>query len=128
MADISFERTITQEDVDIFITLTQDNHPLHTNDTYAKKYGYKKKIVHGLLTGSFFSTIVGKLLPGQNYKYLSQSMIFHQPVYVGEKITITARVTHESAATGVMSLKTIIYNSNTKIVLSGEAKVRKYEK
>ena len=43
-----------------FIQLSGDNNPIHTNKNFAKKYGFKDKIMHGMLLGTFYSKFIGK--------------------------------------------------------------------
>jgi hypothetical protein len=55
----SFDRTVSVMDVDTFADLSGDKNPLHTDDTYASTTQFKQRVVHGMLTASFFSTLVG---------------------------------------------------------------------
>ncbi|MCP4577492.1 MAG: MaoC family dehydratase, partial [Deltaproteobacteria bacterium] len=56
-----------------------------------KELQFKGRIVHGMLTASLWSTLVGTRLPGPGCAYMSQEMKFLKPVHVGE--TVTARIT-----------------------------------
>lgn len=87
-----FEKTITDADVTMYAGVSGDTNPLHINDRFAEKTRFKKRIVHGMLTTSFWSTIVGTLLPGPGCAYLSQETKFVKPVHVGETVTATMTV------------------------------------
>lgn len=83
----SFRKTFTDEDVRRFIEITGDTNPLHTDDGFASRTRFGRRILHGMLTASLFSTMVGMLLPGAGAIYRSQTIRFLRPVHVGETVT-----------------------------------------
>ena len=80
-------KTITESDVYTFAGVTGDFNPLHVNAEYAKTTRFGERIAHGMLTASFFSTVLGMLLPGAGAIYLSQSCKFLLPVKIGDTVT-----------------------------------------
>jgi len=82
-----FTKTFTDEDVRRFVEITGDVNPLHVDDAYAAASRFGRRIVHGLLSASIFSTMVGMLLPGAGAIYRSQTIRFLLPVYVGDTVT-----------------------------------------
>ena len=86
-----YAKTITDADVVLFAGVSGDTNPLHLNESFAAQTRFKGRIVHGMLTASLWSTLVGTRLPGPGCAYLSQEMKFIKPVRVGE--TVTARIT-----------------------------------
>ena len=50
-AKAAFTRTLTEADMALFIGVTWDVNPLHTDDTYARASRFKGRIVPGLLSG-----------------------------------------------------------------------------
>jgi acyl dehydratase len=124
-SDFSFRHKITQKELAHFVKLTGDDHPLHTDVTYAQSRGFKTVVVHGMLISSFFSTLIGKYLPKQAYMYLSQTLTFHHPLYVGEWITVSGKIIFTSESNGLVTLKTTIYNENRELIVSGEARAKK---
>ncbi|MEJ2588361.1 MAG: MaoC family dehydratase [Deltaproteobacteria bacterium] len=86
-----YEKTITDADVALFAGVSGDTNPLHINEAFASQTRFKTRIVHGMLTTSLWSTLVGTRLPGPGSAYMSQEMKFIKPVHVGE--TVTARMT-----------------------------------
>lgn len=119
----SFSHYLDQIDLDTFIQLTGDDHLLHINDQFASKYGYRKRLAHGMLVAAFFSTLIGKYLPKNHYKYLCQSLTFHQPVYPDTQLTIRGKILH-SAQIGIISLKTEIIDQQDQLLISGVAKIK----
>ena len=89
-----FSKTITEADVALYAAVSGDMNPLHMSEEFAAHTRFKMRIVHGMLTTSLWSTLVGTRLPGPGSAYMSQEMNFLKPVHIGD--TVTARVTvHE---------------------------------
>lgn len=83
----SFTKTFTDEDVQRFVAITGDTNPLHLDDAFAAKTRFGRRVVHGMLAASIFSTMVGMLLPGTGAVYRAQTLRFLLPVYVGDTVT-----------------------------------------
>ncbi len=83
----SFTKTFTEDDVHRFIGITGDVNPLHVDDAFAAATKFGRRVLHGMLTASIFSTMVGMLLPGTGAIYRSQTLRFLLPVYVGDTVT-----------------------------------------
>jgi 3-hydroxybutyryl-CoA dehydratase len=83
----SFTKTFTDEDVPRFVAITGDVNPLHVDDAFAASTRFGRRVLHGMLTASLFSTMVGMFIPGTGAVYRSQTLMFLQPVYVGETVT-----------------------------------------
>ncbi len=90
MTDV-YTKTITDADIVMFAGVSGDTNPLHLDDEFAKGTRFESRIVHGKLTASLISTVLGTKLPGPGCIYLSQNLRFLAPVRVGD--TVTARVT-----------------------------------
>ena len=106
-----FAKTINEADVALYAAVSGDTNPLHLNDEFAAHTRFKRRIVHGMLTTSLWSTLVGTRLPGPGSAYMSQEMKFIKPVHIGE--TVTAKVTVCE-----------IHKEKQRIYLNGECFVR----
>jgi 3-hydroxybutyryl-CoA dehydratase len=84
---VTFTKTFTDDDVRRFIEITGDVNPLHVDDAFAAETRFGRRVLHGMLTASIFSTMVGMLLPGTGAVYRSQTLAFLRPVYVGDTVT-----------------------------------------
>ena len=82
----SFSKKISDQDLTKFAQVSSDFNPIHFDEKYAKNTVFKKTVVHGMLTASFISAIIGERLPGNGTIYLSQSIKFHKPVIVGQTV------------------------------------------
>jgi len=115
----TYQHTMTEADVRAFADLTGDHNPLHLDEEFAAKTRFKGRIVHGMLTASYFSTILA-LLPGPGTIYLSQTLFFRAPVRIGDtviaRITVTSIIPEKSRVV----LKTVAHVGDT-LVLDGEA-------
>ena len=82
-----FSVKITEELVNDFAKITGDFSPIHINEDFAKSRKFKGRVVHGMLLASFLSQMVGMYLPGKHAIYLSQSLEFHNPCFINDKIS-----------------------------------------
>ena len=89
--DAIFAKTITEADVLMFAAVSGDTNPLHLNAEFAEKTRFQQRIVHGMLTTSLWSTLVGTRLPGPGSAYMGQEINFLKPVHIGD--TVTAKLT-----------------------------------
>ncbi len=115
------QRTIEAKDVEKFAELSGDDNPIHLNEYFAKKTRFKGRIAHGMLTASFISTVLAKLLPGPGSIYLKQELIFRNPVRIGDTITIKVEVTGKDDEKERITLKTTCINQNKEVVIDGTA-------
>ena len=119
----SVSKTITENDIYNFAGIIGDINPLHVNEEYAKNTRFKTRIAHGMLTASFFSTLVGMCIPGADAIYLGQNLKFPLPVKIGDTITATGEVTKIIPEKKIAYMKTTVVNQRGEIVIEGEATV-----
>ena len=120
----SFSQSICfkQDQVDLFGQISGDLNPVHYEDEAAKELGFRRKIVHGFLTGSIFSKIIAMDLPGNGAIYISQSMKFKKPIYTDidymAKVSILDLVPERKR---IILQTQIIDLINNEVLLDGEA-------
>ena len=117
-----FEKIITEQDVILFSTIIGDSNLIHTDEIFAQSLGFKGKIVHGLLTASLISTVIGTKLPGIGSIYLKQILNFIKPVFINDRIKACVEVINIEK--NIVNLKTYCINQNSIIVLDGEATIK----
>lgn len=88
----SFSAKITEEMMAQFCLISGDINPLHKDDSFARGKGFDGKVVYGLLTASFFSTLGGVYLPGEKCLIQEVNYKFLKPVYPGDKLIISGEV------------------------------------
>ena len=84
---VMLRKTFTEEDVQRFIEITGDVNPLHVDAAFAAGTPFGRRVLHGMLTASIFSTMVGMLLPGTGAVYRAQTLAFLRPVHAGDTVT-----------------------------------------
>jgi 3-hydroxybutyryl-CoA dehydratase len=92
---IEFRRTFTGGDVSNFTGITGDFNKFHIDDISARKCGFDRRIVPGLLTGAMLTHAGGTLLP-EPYLASEMSFRFLAPVYIGETITAVVEVVEKN--------------------------------
>jgi len=115
-------KTMTDDDVRKFADLVGDRNPIHLDEAFARKTKFGRRIVHGLLIASLISTAIGTHL-SKSAVYLSQTLQFVKPVYLGD--TITARVTVVKIRNDkpIVTLETVCVNQLEDPVVKGEAQI-----
>jgi 3-hydroxybutyryl-CoA dehydratase len=88
----TFEVEVTEEMLRAFCEMSGDVNPLHTDEDFAKSRGFDSKVVYGMLTSSFYSTLAGVYLPGERCILQEISIKFRKPVYVGDVIRVSGTV------------------------------------
>ncbi len=119
----SFSKTILETDLVLFMGICGDFNPIHTDIRYAEKTIFKGRIVHGLLTASLISTVIGMHLPGPGAVYLSQELRFLKPVRIGDTITASAEVLEKRDDKRILTLRTWVTNQDGVDVIDGKAVV-----
>jgi 3-hydroxybutyryl-CoA dehydratase len=114
---------VTQEMVNKFAEISGDMNPIHLDEEYAKNSKFGKKIAHGMLLGSFISQLIAKECPGPGSIYLSQSLQFVYPVFVGETVTIVVK--ENTRIKNKFFLYTDVFNESGEKVIIGSAEVVK---
>ena len=121
---VSFNKKVTQEDMDAFARISGDVNPLHTDEGYAKNTKFKKRVVYGMLAAAYFSTLVGMYIPGENALYLSQDLKFSLPIFIGDNLIVKGEVIEKHQSVRIITIKTtILKQGDDKIAVSGTAKV-----
>lgn len=117
----SFEVTVTSEMMDRFYEISGDNNPLHMDANFARERGFADRVVYGMLTSSFYSTLAGVYLPGKYCLLHNVDSSFHAPVFVGDKLTVSGVVKIKYETTKTIEIAAKIVNQDGKKV--GKAKI-----
>ncbi|XP_010456276.1 PREDICTED: uncharacterized protein LOC104737724 [Camelina sativa] len=115
-------RVFSSEDVKAYAEVSHDWNPLHFDPESARKAGFDNRLVHGMLVSSMFPRIISAHFPGA--VYVSQSLHFRSPVYVGDEILGLVQATALRATKNkyIVKFSTKCFkNHNETVVLDGEA-------
>lgn len=120
--EASFERIISNEDVQAFADISGDYNPLHMDDEYASTTEFGRRIVHGMFLGALVSRLIGMHLPGRRALLMEESIEFKKPVHIGDTVKIEGAVMNASRSTGVMELSFKIHAGEI-LIASGRANI-----
>lgn len=115
----SFTVEITEEKMDKFIDITGDVSPIHVSGEYAKNQGFKTRVCHGMLFASMFSTLAGVYLPGEHCLLHSVDSKFLKPVYPGDVLTVSGKVSEINDTFSTITIKGTITNQDGVKVCKG---------
>lgn len=112
----SFTVTVTAEMMEAFRNLSGDVNPLHCDESYAVSAGFPGRVVYGMLTASFYSTMAGVYLPGESAILQGVDSKFRSPVYIGDTLTVTGKVAEKNDTFRMITVKAEITNQDGKKV------------
>ena len=129
MATLHFEigkeytltKTFAESDVYLFAGIIGDLFPAHVNEEYCKRMPYKTRLVHGCLTFSLCSTVSGMAGVDSGHDILAMGydkVKFLKPVFFGDTITATYRITAVNEARRKTTGECVMTNQRGEIVLT----------
>ena len=116
-------REVTDGLIRQFAELSGDHNPIHLDDDFAKRTRFGRRIAHGMLSGAFISAVLGNEFKQRKIVYLSQTLKFTAPTYIGDTITTTATVTSIREDKGIVVLRTECKNQSGEVTVTGESAV-----
>ena len=119
----STSREITDELIRKFADVSGDYNPIHLDEGFAKTTRFGRRIAHGMLSGAFISAVLGTEFKERKIVYLSQTMRFAAPVFLGDTVTARGTITKIREEKGIVTLETVCTNQNDEVVVTGEAMV-----
>lgn len=120
----SFDVKVTEEMMEHFLQITGDRNPLHTDAEYAVTRNYADRVVYGMLTSSFYSTLAGVYLPGKYSLIHSVESKFLRPVYVGDTLMVSGTVKEKEDAYRMLILNLLIENQKGEKVSKGTMQIK----
>ncbi|GAA0717838.1 3-hydroxybutyryl-CoA dehydratase [Halorubrum trapanicum] len=115
------EVPITEETIETFAALSGDENPIHLDDEYAAGTMFGGRVAHGILSAAVVSGALARL--SGDIVYLSQELSFEKPVFPGETVEATVRVTDDLGDDRIAVETTATVPERDERVLSGEATV-----
>jgi acyl dehydratase len=112
----TFSVEITESMMELFLKLSGDCNPLHLDGQYAKELGFPSKVVYGMLTASFYSTLAGVYLPGKFCLLQEVGIKFTKPVFIGDVLTVSGTVTAKTDVFLRLTISARITNQKNQVV------------
>lgn len=117
--------TVTETRVRAFGEFSGDTNPIHLEHEAARRAGFRSRIAHGALLLAEVSRIIGRELPGDGSLWMSSEIDFRAAVYIGDELTLVARVEHVTPAFGIVALEIRGFRATDRVeVLRVHAKVK----
>ncbi len=122
----SYRRVFTQSDFDRFARLTGDDNPIHCDPEFAKRSHFGATVSHGMLLYSCISKACSELIPGPGAVPLTQELMFPNPTYVGDEITVALETVAENND-GTLELDSLVSKPGAGspiVTAQGRARIR----
>ena len=117
------ERLVTDDLVRAFAEVSGDYNPIHLDEEFAKTTRFGRRIAHGMLSGAFISAVLGYEFGERKIVYLSQTLKFTAPVFIGDTVTTTATVTNIREDKQIVTMETVCTKQDGEVVVKGESAV-----
>ena len=85
--------TVTETHIVQACGLFGDFNPVHSNQVFAERTPFGRRVLHGPFTSALMSAPVGNYFSGTAIGYLEHNCRFSKPVYAGDTLTTTWTVT-----------------------------------
>lgn len=115
-------RTILEADLINFAGLTGDFNPLHTNEEFAKKNGFGKRIAHGMLGAAIMTGMSNQMgiFEGTTIAFLSLQMDYKVPIFINDTVHLDLMPIEKKVSSkpgrGIVNYQANLVNQNDEIV------------
>lgn len=111
-------RTLTEAHASAFQTVSCDNHPIHYDAEYAKRYGHEAPVVHGLQVLAFTApgaTLLPHCFGKVFISFLELSCHFLGEVHSGDTLYSSLTITDltPQGDKGIVTTKVTVYNQKS---------------
>lgn len=113
-------KTVTARDVDLYAEITGDRNPLHFDASFAGRTRFKRLVAQGGITTGMLNALVAMDLPGPGTVFMSQSLRYLAPAYLGDTLTAEVEVLSLKADKPVCELRATIKNQDGTVLLEGD--------
>ena len=113
-------KTVTARDVELYAEITGDRNPLHFDADFAAGTRFGRLVAQGGITSGMLNALVAMDLPGPGTVFMSQSLSYLAPTYLGDTLTAEVEVLAVKPDKPVCQLKATITNQDGTVVLEGE--------
>lgn len=118
-------RTVTETDVVMYAGLSGDYNQLHTDEEFARRTPFRKRIAHGMLINSI-ATGLGNMtgvFEGTTVALVEVVIRYQDPVFFGDTIhlelEVIAKEEAKSPRRGAVTFRTIVRNQRGASVIDG---------
>ncbi len=119
----TYTQLIDDKLVRAFAEVSGDRNPIHLDDETAGKSRFGRRVAHGGILFSMISKVFGTDMPGAGTVYLSQVCNFKLPVFLGDTVTLEAKIV-EILPKSIARISTVIKKQTGEVVMDGEARAK----
>src|SRR5262245_4178993 len=113
-------QTVSARDVELYALITGDRNPLHFDPDFAARTRFGRLVAQGGIASGMLNALVAMDLPGAGTVFMSQSLKYLAPAYLGDSLTAEVEVISLKADKPVCQLQATITNQDGTRILEGE--------
>ncbi|HJF19617.1 MAG TPA: MaoC family dehydratase N-terminal domain-containing protein [Enterococcus columbae] len=121
---LSLTESIEDQQLLLYLGLTNDANPLYIQHDYAKQTEYERPIVPSVMLMGLITSAISKHLPGPGSHVVNFSMNFVEPVYHYETLTFMFEVIKVDKMKGVITISVEAVNQEENRVLDAVVMVQ----
>jgi len=101
-----YRRVLLQADFDRFARLSGDDNPIHCDPAFAARSHFGATVAHGMMLYGCIAKGLAELIPGPGAVQLEQTLMFPNPTFVHDPITVSLTV--EGHIDGILHIATVV--------------------
>ena len=113
-------QTVTMRQLELYAEITGDRNPLHFDADFAARTRFGRLVAQGGITAGMLNALVAMDMPGAGTVFISQSLKYLAPAYVGDTLTAEAEVVSLKPDKPVCQLKVTVVNQDGTTLLEGD--------
>ena len=113
-------QTVTMRHLELYAEITGDRNPLHFDPDFAARTRFGRLVAQGGIAAGMLNALVAMDLPGSGTVFMSQSLKYLAPTYLGDTVTAEIEVLALKPDKPVCQLRATITNQDGTVLLEGE--------
>jgi acyl dehydratase len=113
-------QAVTAEAVELYARITGDRNPLHFDAAFAAGTRFGRLVAQGGITAGMLNALVAMDMPGAGTVFMSQSLKYLGPAYLGDTLTAEVEVLSLKPDKPVCQLRATVTNQDGAVILEGE--------
>jgi acyl dehydratase len=113
-------QTVTAREVELYAQITGDRNPLHFDAAFAARTRFGRLVAQGGIASGMLNALVAMDMPGPGTVFLSQTLTYKAPTYLGDTLTAEIEVLSVKPDKPVCQLRATITNQDGTVLLEGE--------
>lgn len=111
---------VTAHEIELYAQITGDRNPLHFDADFAARTRFGRLVAQGGIASGMLNALVAMDMPGPGTVFLSQTLTYKAPTYLGDTLTAEIEVLSLKPDKPVCQLRATITNQAGAVLLEGE--------